>query len=679
MVASDFSTALVMDPYSRLRAPTSAQTAGLVEKLKTNKVTDFMCSTFMTSFILYHAVHFFVWYLAVPGPHVSAYSAPPMLALLVTVRCLCILWVSFSLGIHGKGSAMVNVPRFAATSFFIHADRPALHAALLHMAESRPAGLVFVTIFWAKLIAMIGAGLHLKTLKTDTYLSGEKMDNDSWVWVFLVCDVIYLLLSCPIPLVVSNHLLVSATIARLMNCAAMASSVVSIALQLDGATFGSAYLAQLMINGAAWFVQGVGYCSTTARTWRGLQHELPDDICTSEKLKRMYTRIKSVEFSDIQPSPRFADCGRPLRVLCIDGGGVKGLNAILIIQAFEKRLGCPVGEVFDLICGTSIGGCIAAACSVGLAGTQIEEMIDILRRDVMSKSSMLRLLTQKSRISGSLVDEYLQLFIKKYYGPAGGSTRLVHRPEDQEGMPRTPHFFCVNSQGDGDTWAPFVTSNYPRDGSFLNGANGWPLHDMLKATTAAPTFFPPCRPVADPMSSVEHVDGAICANNPSMVAIHEAQVLWPGRPIGCFVSLGTGEVESGVKTSAGGMLYWAGVMLSMAIEVNRIHKETEVTLSSYNGRGNACPSYFRINPTIPDVSIDESRKSVIDDMMTHVQGYITSEAHRIDRICAALALLSGEKLVTTQQVARIANDQEALRPGELGEIMAGFCDKCVSL
>ena len=52
-----------------------------------------------------------------------------------------------------------------------------------------------------------------------------------------------------------------------------------------------------------------------------------------------------------------------------------------------------------------------------------------------------------------------------------------------------------------------------------------------RATGAAPTYFPPIR---------DYVDGGLQANNPTWEAIEEAQKLFPGRKIGCVVSLGCG-------------------------------------------------------------------------------------------------------------------------------------------
>jgi len=63
----------------------------------------------------------------------------------------------------------------------------------------------------------------------------------------------------------------------------------------------------------------------------------------------------------------------------------------------------------------------------------------------------------------------------------------------------------------------------------------WPLVKAIQATTAAPSFFGPVK-----FEGKSYVDGAVCANNPTALAIVEAAALWPGRPIEVIVSFGVG-------------------------------------------------------------------------------------------------------------------------------------------
>jgi patatin-like phospholipase/acyl hydrolase len=51
--------------------------------------------------------------------------------------------------------------------------------------------------------------------------------------------------------------------------------------------------------------------------------------------------------------------GKSIKVLSIDGGGIRGIIASIILRDLLERAGRPAHEVFDLIAGTSTGGIIA--------------------------------------------------------------------------------------------------------------------------------------------------------------------------------------------------------------------------------------------------------------------------------------------------------------------------------
>ena len=50
-----------------------------------------------------------------------------------------------------------------------------------------------------------------------------------------------------------------------------------------------------------------------------------------------------------------------MRVLSIDGGGIRGMIPALVLAEIEKRTGRPVAGLFDLVAGTSTGGILACA------------------------------------------------------------------------------------------------------------------------------------------------------------------------------------------------------------------------------------------------------------------------------------------------------------------------------
>ena len=56
-------------------------------------------------------------------------------------------------------------------------------------------------------------------------------------------------------------------------------------------------------------------------------------------------------------------CGS--RILCLDGGGIRGLIQMTVLREIERRTGKRIVDLFDWIVGTSTGGIIALALTYG--------------------------------------------------------------------------------------------------------------------------------------------------------------------------------------------------------------------------------------------------------------------------------------------------------------------------
>ena len=99
-----------------------------------------------------------------------------------------------------------------------------------------------------------------------------------------------------------------------------------------------------------------------------------------EKLKQAAGVLK--ELTARQASDQEA----PLRILCIDGGGIKGLVPAIVLQQLGKLCGGrPLHELFDLACGTSTGGIIALGTCA--AGQPIETMSKVYEEQVWARVS----------------------------------------------------------------------------------------------------------------------------------------------------------------------------------------------------------------------------------------------------------------------------------------------------
>lgn len=54
----------------------------------------------------------------------------------------------------------------------------------------------------------------------------------------------------------------------------------------------------------------------------------------------------------------------PLRILCLDGGGLRGIVSISVLRHLERVCGVPLWQLFDLILGTSTGSILASAIAL---------------------------------------------------------------------------------------------------------------------------------------------------------------------------------------------------------------------------------------------------------------------------------------------------------------------------
>lgn len=183
-------------------------------------------------------------------------------------------------------------------------------------------------------------------------------------------------------------------------------------------------------------------------------------------------------------------------ILCIDGGGLKGIFVASLLSKIEDIYGIKIVDYFDMIAGTSTGGIIAAALSVGIPAKCIEGLYINNAKKIFPN----KLHNNFFRVwKGKYKSEPLYAALNEVFGDlciGDCKTRLL--------IPS----FCI------DRNAPqiFKTSH----SSDLKVDFQMKLVDALMCTTAAPTYF-------NPYSSERgiYIDGGIGANNPSSIAVIE--------------------------------------------------------------------------------------------------------------------------------------------------------------
>jgi uncharacterized protein len=238
------------------------------------------------------------------------------------------------------------------------------------------------------------------------------------------------------------------------------------------------------------------------------------------------------------------DPANSIKVLSIDGGGIRGIIPAIIIDAIQQRLGKEPWQSFDLIAGTSTGGIITVgigtACNNGKPYSP-QQLVDLY---VQNGAAIFK----KSIFTGAK-----ELVLPKY-SPAGLETVLKQFFGDTQFKSAfTP---LLVSSYDLQSQLPFFFKSH----KIYRGEDfNWWVRDIARATSAAPTYFPPFH-LARGTQDYALVDGGVFVNNPSMAAYAEARMLYGNAANVVVVSVGTGDRQDQIKYADAkdwGLLGWA--------------------------------------------------------------------------------------------------------------------------
>ena len=237
------------------------------------------------------------------------------------------------------------------------------------------------------------------------------------------------------------------------------------------------------------------------------------------------------------------------KILCCDGGGIRGVITALLIQDLDKSFG--IVKRADGFAGTSTGGLI----SLGLVnGIDIDKIVHTYENDgatIFTPNGWLLDAEAKqqdrapAQTSEDLLGSGPGIFSCQYVNT--GLRSVAEQLVGNHPLSSASRFVAVNSAqlwdaGTG-SWMPCTISNGKN-----NAYRDITMTDAALATSAAPTYFPPYA-VGD---FGYFADGGTFANNPSMAAIVEAtyQGFVSGPSDIVMLSLGTGANPVGVPMNA---------------------------------------------------------------------------------------------------------------------------------
>lgn len=331
----------------------------------------------------------------------------------------------------------------------------------------------------------------------------------------------------------------------------------------------------------------------------------------------------------------------PKRVLSCDGGGIRGLMTVEILDKLEadlrahyKNENVLLSDYFDFVCGTSTGAIIAACISAGMSMQKIRQFYIASGSQMFDKAFILK------RLRYFYNDEPLAKLLQKEFNKALGYKDSAPFAKLGDKNLKTLLMMVMRNH---TTDSPWPISNNPR--AKYNEINrqdcnlNLPLWQLVRASTAAPLYFPPEQVVFGEGTDKEYgfvfVDGGVTSyNNPAflayqMVTASPYKINWKsGKENLLIVSVGTGNaaatnndlddrdwlVDHATRTPTaimnGASAGWDMTCRTLGFctfgdEVDREFGSMISTNDQENWTGNKLFTYVRYNPETSQKGLDE--------------------------------------------------------------------------
>ena len=337
-----------------------------------------------------------------------------------------------------------------------------------------------------------------------------------------------------------------------------------------------------------------------------------------------------------------------LKILSIDGGGIRGIIPGQILVTLEKKLqersGNPdarLADYFDMFAGTSTGAILSAAYACPgengrpkfsaeeAVGFYLEEGDEIFDAGIFHKIGAV----------GGLNDEkYPADDLERVLRDAFGDIKLSE-------LTKPTCFVAYDIKKRTQVIFNQIRAGKDKD-DFL-------VRDLLRGSSAAPTYFETARVYSCPPKAKPYilVDGGLVANDPALCAYSEALKLKDetgekranGLKDMMILSIGTGKNLKKYKYSDAkdwGVVGWAKPAIDIALEggpqMTQYHMKM---IASTVGDS----SYFRIDPELNGASPDLDDVSSENLMKLKKAGDVNAEKFD-ETLNAVVSLLIGPNL-----------------------------------
>lgn len=293
---------------------------------------------------------------------------------------------------------------------------------------------------------------------------------------------------------------------------------------------------------------------------------------------------------------RYFNMSKPFKILSIDGGGVRGILSGHLLVALEQKLqqksGNPearIADYFDMIAGNSTGGILTCLYLMPDANKRplftAEQAVNLYFKygqDIFEDAVRYKILTSGGLSNTMYPVVLLEKLLEKYFQDKKLSDLL--RPciiPSYNIESRSTHFFTQQDAKQSPEYDYF-------------------LKHVARATSAAPSYFPPAKINSMANQTYTLVDGGVFANNPAMCAYAEVVEKYGVTAKNIFmVSLSTGSEKRSLaydEAKGWGALGWIFPVLD--IVMSGANDTVDYQLKQLFKSENNAQGYIRIDPKL---------------------------------------------------------------------------------
>ena len=321
-----------------------------------------------------------------------------------------------------------------------------------------------------------------------------------------------------------------------------------------------------------------------------------------------------------------------MKVLAIDGGGIRGIIPATILSKIEELTQAPAATLFDLIAGTSTGGILA----LGLvkpsaedserpqyAASDLAELYEKEGHRIFGRSLWHRTIALSNLLDEKYEAGGLESVLKEYFGEVPLSQAVTETlVTSYELQTREPWFFA-------------------RHKARKDPAYDFPMRFVARATSAAPTYFEPEElTTQDPHGGL--VDGGVYANNPAMCAYVEMKELHPEAEL-LVVSLGTGQHTRPIPYDDAknwGLALWAKPILDVVFDGVSDTVDHQMGILCNPGENGERRYYrFQTELDIGSDSMDNTTATNIAALKQKAEQMIDQNSDALQQLCRALTMV----------------------------------------